>query len=286
MIYDEYSYHLPTQHEFEAQELMAQLEVMSFFIESFIGQDSIFKLFVPRVPHADTRAIEGLEKLGLELLSKKQVEEMDWLKAWMDTLSPFELTDGVWVNPFPDQDFKAPEGAIALNVIPGSAFGTGLHATTRLAAKVMDQLDLKGKSVVDVGSGTGILALLARFRGAEELLCLDDDPAAAEKAHTTFADNKLGTVDSRISDLLDNVDAGATFDILVANIITEVLELLLDHPRFLDVCTAETEIVFSGISNVKRERMEASLARHPVDVLAHYSEGDWNSYHLRLKAKA
>jgi ribosomal protein L11 methyltransferase len=282
MNYQQYSFHLPEQLEYDVQEAMAQLGVKDFFIESFVGQDSVLKVFIPKLDSADLAAIRAVEKLGCEQLEVKDVAEADWLKAWMDTLEPFLLSDGVWVNPFPDRQFTPPEGCIALKLVPGSAFGTGLHATTRLAAKVLDQLDLKQKSIVDVGCGTGILALLAKFRGAKHLLCLDDDPVAIEKVHLTFGDNQLGSVEAEVSDLLDAVKAGANFDILVANIITEVLEALLEHPRFMDVCRDDTEIVFSGISNAKRERMEASFKLHPVRVLSHHSEGDWNSYHLRI----
>jgi ribosomal protein L11 methyltransferase len=282
MKYSEYIYLLPSQLEYEVQEMMAIREFNDFFIESIKGKEPVLRLFLAKAPDVDESVLEDLSSLSLELLDSRDVEELDWLKAWMDTLSPFELTEGVWVNPFPDRAFEGPNGALVLKVVPGTAFGTGLHSTTRLAAKVMDQMDLKGKSVVDVGSGTGILALLARFRGAEDLLCLDDDPAAAEKAHITFRDNGLGQVDSRVSDLLDNVDQDKRYDIVVANIICEVLELLLDHPRLNKICHAETELVFSGISEEKRPRMEKAIERHRVVVLEHHQEGDWNSYRLKL----
>jgi ribosomal protein L11 methyltransferase len=282
MKYKEYAYLLPEHLEMEIQELMAANEFKDFFIESLIGQDTLLRVFLPVAPKVDDTILEQLEGFALEEVYVREVEEMDWLKAWMDTLSPFELTEGVWVNPFPDQSFDGPDGALVLKVIPGTAFGTGLHSTTRLAAKIMDSMDLKGKSVVDVGSGTGILALLARFRGADKLLCLDDDPAAAEKAHITFQNNNLGEIDSRVSDLLDNVDAGQQFDVVVANIICEVLELLLDHPKLREVCHSDTELVFSGVSEQKRPRMDEALARHKVTIIEHHQEGDWNSYRLKL----
>jgi ribosomal protein L11 methyltransferase len=282
MKYKEYAYLLPEHLENEVQELMAILDFQDFFIESLVGQQTLLRVFLPLVPQAEDKVLYELEPFALEEVYVREVEEMDWLKAWMDTLSPFELTTGVWVNPFPDRDFKGPDGALVLKVIPGTAFGTGLHSTTRLAAKIMDSIDLKGKSVVDVGSGTGILALLARFRGAGDLLCLDEDPAAAEKAHITFSDNGLGKIDSRVSDLLNNVDAGMQFDVVVANIICEVLEMLLDHPKLREVCHSGTELVFSGVSDQKRPRMDEALARHKVTVLEHHQEGDWNSYRITL----
>lgn len=282
MTYFEYTYLLPEHLEWDVQENMAANDFRDFFIESFVGEASVLKVFLANAPLVSKDVLPRLETLGLELLSHKEVVEMDWLKAWMDTLSPFEIAKGVWVNPFPDRSFEGPNGALVLKVVPGTAFGTGLHSTTRLAAQILDELDLKGKSVVDVGSGTGILALLARFRGAQDLLCLDDDPVAAEKAHITFADNHLGSIDSRVSDLLDAVDAGKTFDIVVANIIAEVLEMLLDHPRLRSVCKASTLLVFSGISDQKRPLMEAAFTRHKVHIHHHRKEGDWNAYLLNL----
>jgi ribosomal protein L11 methyltransferase len=282
MTYFEYAYLLPEHLEWEVQENMAANDFRDFFIESFVGQDSVLKVFIANAPLVSQEVLGQIETLGLELLTKKEVVEMDWLKAWMDTLQPFELAEGVWVNPFPDRGFEGPNGALVLKVVPGTAFGTGLHSTTRLAAQILDKLELKDKSIVDVGSGTGILALLARFRGAQDLLCLDDDPVAAEKAHITFKDNHLGSIDSRVSDLLDAVDAGQQFDIVVANIIAEVLEMLLDHPRLREVCKPHTQLVFSGVSHQKLPLMQAAFARHHVNVLNHCSEGDWNGFLLTL----
>lgn len=283
MKYKEWAFLLPEDLDMEIQELMGAWDFRDFFIESIKGEDRLLRVFLPITDDVDEGPLKALGPFALEEVYCREVEEMDWLKTWMDTLQPFELSEGVWVNPFPDQPFEGPEGSLVLKVVPGTAFGTGLHSTTRLAAKIMDGLELKGKSVVDVGSGTGILALLARFRGADALLCLDDDPAAAAKAHITFKDNGLGEIDSRVSDLLDAVDEGQQFDIVVANIICEVLEMLLDHPRLSEICKPNTELVFSGISEQKRPRMEAALLRHQVEVLEHHQEGDWNSYRLKLK---
>jgi len=278
MIYREIVYLLPEEKEYEVQELMAIVGHMDFFIEALVGEARVLKVFLAMAPGVNDSFLKDLEAMGLERGSERQVKEQDWLKAWLDTLEPFVLTEGIWVDPFPEGDFIPPQGESVMRVVPGTAFGTGLHQTTRLAAKLLDRLDLEGASVVDVGCGTGILALLARMRGAGELLCLDDDPAAVARVETTFKANGFGAVDSRVSDLLVSVDANQKFDIVVANIITEVLELLLDDVRFPEVCQPGTHLIFSGISHPKKQRMEAALEKAPLEVTGHVSEGDWNAF--------
>lgn len=280
MEYQEVAFLLPDDRENEVQELMAMVGHMDFFIEELVGEARILKVFLAITQGVDGSILKGLEKMGLEQASVRVVEEQDWLKAWMDTLEPFVLTDGVWVDPFPEGKFIPPQGESVMRVVPGTAFGTGLHQTTRLAAKLLDQLDLKEKSVIDVGCGTGILALLARMRGAGELLCFDDDPAAVAKVTTTFQDNGLGSVEAKVSDLLDALDAPRKFDVVVANIITEVLELLLEHPMLPMICRPGTNLIFSGISDPKCERMKHAISGSPLQVMDHVTEGDWNAFSM------
>jgi ribosomal protein L11 methyltransferase len=276
--YREIVYLLPVEREEEIQELMAMVGHMDFFIEKLVGEAQVLKVFIAQASGVDDSILERCDDMGLERTSERKLQELDWLKAWMDTLEPFVLTEGIWVDPFPEGGFIPPKGDRVMRVVPGTAFGTGLHQTTRLAARLLDQLELEGSSVVDVGCGTGILALQARMRGASRLLCLDDDPAAVARVDKTFKDNDLGSVDSRTSDLLDVVSDVAPFDIVVANIITEVLELLLDHPRLPEICRPETRLIFSGISQPKKARMEEALGKAPLRVVDHVTEGDWNAF--------
>ncbi|MGM0641120.1 MAG: 50S ribosomal protein L11 methyltransferase [Thermotogota bacterium] len=185
-----------------------------------------------------------MEKFHLELLSKELVIEKDWLKAWLDTLKPFKLIEGIWINPFPEKSFEK-ENAQVLHIIPGSAFGTGLHPTTKLASKMLKNINLNGKSVLDIGCGTGILSMVAKLLGAGEVKGYDYDKIAIEKAKDTIKLNKMD-IETGVSDFLDNVDEYKP-DILISNMVAELLINLMNHEKFDKFIEEKTEIIFSGI---------------------------------------
>ena len=176
--------------------------------------------------------------MGSEVLG-----EIDWLKSWMDTLEFFELCEGVWVNPFPDRQLEK-ENEIVMNIVPGTAFGTGLHATTKLAAGLIERLPVKDKDVMDIGCGTGILALLAKLRGAKRLVAMDDDPLAIEKTLAIFKENHQDGVEALASNLLAEWKVDKKFDLIVANIIFEILDQLLEDPKLKQLCHEGTRLVF------------------------------------------
>jgi ribosomal protein L11 methyltransferase len=186
------------------------------------------------------------------------------------------------VNPFPEKEFVK-EGMDVLNIVPGTAFGTGLHATTKLAANLMERLPIQGKQVLDVGCGTGILALMAKIKGADRLVAMDEDPLAVEKTNIIFEMNHQSGVTALQSDLLKAWDDKKPFDLIVANIIFEILDMLLDDPKLKNLCHADTRLVFSGVSDEKLPRMLDSFKAKGLEVLQHSKQTPWNGFILRFK---
>ncbi|MBF0196370.1 MAG: 50S ribosomal protein L11 methyltransferase [Planctomycetes bacterium] len=279
--YTERIYLISQEHEYELQEYFAAHEFCDFFIESFKDQSPVLKIYLP-VDSDEHEYLTFLDSLELECTSKKETLEQDWLKAWLDTLEAFELSPGVWVNPFPEEKLEKPEAELIMNIVPGTAFGTGLHSTTRLAASLMEKQQLQGKSLLDVGCGTGILALLGHFRGAQNIVAVDDDTMAIVKAKETFKQNGAPNITAYASDLLKEVPA-QKFDIVVANIICEVLLLLLADEKLKVIAPPGTPIIFSGISDKKKAQMDKALAEAGVELLNQGHEGDWNSYAFSFK---
>ncbi len=185
-----------------------------------------------------------MEKFHLELLSKELVIEKDWLKAWLDTLKPFELIEGIWINPFPEKSFEK-ENAQVLHIIPGSAFGTGLHPTTKLASKMLKNIELEGKTVLDIGSGTGILSMVSKLLGAGEVKGYDYDKIAVEKAKDTVKLNAMN-IKIEVSDFLNDVEIYKP-DVFISNMVAELLINLMSDKKFDNFIDEKTEIIFSGI---------------------------------------
>jgi ribosomal protein L11 methyltransferase len=221
-----------------------------------------------------------MEKFGLELLSKELVIEKDWLRAWLDTLSPFELIEGIWINPFPEEPFKK-ENAEVLHIVPGSAFGTGLHPTTKLASKMLKKIDLKDKTVLDIGCGTGILSMVSKLLGAKEVQGYDYDRIAVEKAKDTVKMNDMD-IEIGVSDFLDSVGIYKP-DVFVSNMVAELLINLMNHKNFDDFITKGTEVIFSGII-FDKEKLILQKAEEKGLELVDKMEGDsWIALRFQKK---
>jgi len=161
-----------------------------------------------------------------------------------------------------------------LNVIPGSAFGTGLHSTTKLAAELLRKVDCRGKDVIDIGTGSGILSVLAKKLGANRVCALDNDNLSIEKAEETAILNNVD-IEIRLSDLLSVVGENESFDILVSNIVAEVLIQLMKDPKFDKVLKENGFVILSGIIESK-ERSIMEQAKEVDLVLKDRTEdGSW-----------
>lgn len=163
--------------------------------------------------------------LGLEFVGIRETSPEDWLKNIIS--EPFEMTEGVVIDPT-EHDLKVPEGDIVLKIPQGLAFGTGLHQTTKMSASYLKKYLKPGMDVLDVGCGSGILAILAKKLGANRVLAVDNDPLAIEVANENALRNEAD-IEIRFSDLFLNVDG--KYDIIVSNIVAEVLIEMLKQAR-------------------------------------------------------
>ncbi|WP_292989222.1 50S ribosomal protein L11 methyltransferase [Pantoea sp.] len=152
----------------------------------------------------------------------EQIEDKDWEREWMENFHPMRFGERLWICPswrdVPDPD------AVNVMLDPGLAFGTGTHPTTSLCLTWLDGLDLKGKTVIDFGCGSGILAIAALKLGASQAIGIDIDPQAIQASRDNAERNG---VSDRLSLYLphqqpDNLQA----DVVVANILAGPLREL------------------------------------------------------------
>jgi ribosomal protein L11 methyltransferase len=142
------------------------------------------------------------------------VDDKDWTRVWMDTYQPMQFGRRLWIVPTTHQ--PPDPGAVNIRLDPGLAFGTGTHPTTALCLGWLDGLDLIGKTVLDFGCGSGILAIAALKLGAAHAFAVDNDPQAL----IATRDNALRNgVASKLTVLSDKDPAPAACDVLVANIL-------------------------------------------------------------------
>jgi|Wag4MinimDraft_11_1082651.scaffolds.fasta_scaffold00904_4 ribosomal protein L11 methyltransferase len=221
-----------------------------------------------------------MEKFRLELLSKELVMEREWLRTWLDTLSPFELIEGIWINPFPEEPFEK-ENAEVLHIVPGSAFGTGLHPTTKLASKMLKKINLKNKTVLDIGCGTGILSMVSKLMGASEVKGYDYDKIAVEKARDTVRMNNMD-IKIGVSDFLNDVEVYKP-DVLVSNMVAELLIDLMNHKNFDKFITEKTEIIFSGIISHKEKIVIEKAKEKGLELKDRMEEDSWKALKFQKK---
>ncbi|HOX71741.1 50S ribosomal protein L11 methyltransferase [Dokdonella sp.] len=158
---------------------------------------------------------ELLPELEPAQIQFREVADQDWTRVWMDQFQPMQFGRRLWIYPW-NIEPPADEGIVTVRLDPGLAFGTGTHPTTALCLEWLDQLDLQGKTVIDFGCGSGVLAIAAALLGAAHVTGIDNDPQAIEASRDNAGRN--GVAD-RIELALPDQASVESCDLLVANIL-------------------------------------------------------------------
>ena len=211
--------------------------------------------YVPEPPDPDAFAAGLRAELADELpaaaapeLSWRWQENQDWAADWKRGLGPRRLTDRLVVKPTWTEWDAAP-GQVVIDIDPQMAFGTGEHATTRGCLRLLDAVAREGDRVLDVGSGSAILAIAAALLGAGETVAVEYDPDANLNARENL---ELNGVEGRVRIVEAMADPAllrelGRFDLLLANILSSVIRPLL--PAFREALggSAEGRLIVSGI---------------------------------------
>ncbi len=170
------------------------------------------------------------------------IEDQDWVRVWLEHWPPQKFGERLWVVPREKRDEVTDRDAVILLLDPGLAFGTGTHPTTALCLEWLSAADLKGKTVLDFGCGSGILAIAALLLGAKSAVCVDIDPQAL----TATRDNaRVNGVEDRIVTLLPGDFSPAPHAVVLANILANPLVQL---STLLTQCAAaDGALVMAGL---------------------------------------
>lgn len=206
-------------------------------------------------------------------ISKSIEKPEDWIEKWKQSLKPMVITRRIVIDPYPDEK----DSVKVIKIIPGMAFGTGEHATTKLAASLVEKYTVKGSNVLDIGCGTGIQSLVAAIGGADKVTAVDLDPYAVNAAREIIEINGFsGKVDVFRSDLLDSVNG--RYNLIIANIIFEVLCLLFEKKEaILSVMDKDCRIIFSGIIDRRIEDFRQLVLRNGFEIVEERKEDVWNA---------
>ena len=231
-----------------------------------------------------TAALGHLQAFGLRPIGDLQtrlVREADWAEAWKSHFPVLRVGRRVVIRPTWRRHRKRP-GDVVLSLDPGMAFGTGLHPTTRLCLAALETLADEGllargtarggaARVIDVGCGSGILAIAAGKLGAGELLGVDTDPIAVE---ATAANARLNGQGRRLRVRRGSVPSGdGPFDIVLANLIASLLVSLAEPLR--DELAPGGRILASGIFRDREGDVRAAFEAAGLTVSRRWAEEDW-----------
>lgn len=233
-------------------------------VKAYVAHDRSARVKVRRVKEAIGRLRAfGLGPVGE--VAARLVADEDWLESWKAQFTPIRI------GPFfvrPSWSAAVGEG-VELILDPGMAFGTGLHPTTRQCLEVVGELDLAGRSVLDVGTGSGILAVAAATRGAVRVVGVDTDPLAVRAATENALRNGV-RVDVRQGSA---AAAAGAFDVVLANLVADVL-VTLAHDLRARLAPGGT-LVCAGIVREKARGVVAALTDAGLRVVDRDQREDW-----------
>ena len=235
--------------------------------------------YFPKNPDLGPR----LDKLGADLAALAQwgiktrvetveMDQEDWAESWKAYFWPEKVGKAVVVKPT-WRDYTAAPGEIVIEIDPGMAFGTGTHATTALCIGMLETYVKPGDRLLDVGTGSGILMVTAARLGAETLTGIDNDPVAVEVAETNLRLNSIAPHAWQVStgDLVSAAEG--PFDLVTANILSEVILTLLDSVG--NVIRPGGIFVCSGIIEENRDLVTAKMAACGFDILEVRARDAW-----------
>lgn len=226
---------------------------------------------------ADLRA--AMEHYPAVQLTAKPIYEQDWSVSWREFFGVVETGGRIVVVPSWIEHEHRP-GQIPIRLDPGQAFGTGHHETTRLCLAALDRLARPGITMLDVGTGSGVLSIAAAKLGIPRIVAIDIDPIAAEIARRNCDTNGIGEEVQISAGTLDHGHAGR-YELVVSNISTPANTALA--PVFGAVVQPTGDLVLSGILTVDAAKVIAAMEMEGFEHVATAEERDWCCIELRRR---
>jgi ribosomal protein L11 methyltransferase len=249
----------------EIGETSGQRTVVSVFFrgDDATGADTVRQLLTEH-------GAKGTELFGME--------GEDWLAVYREASRPFEVGHTWWIDPSPDRPSVVPAGRRRLFIEPQMAFGSGSHESTRGILRELEKIDVEGCTVLDVGTGSGILALAAEQLDAATVVGLDiDEVAILVAAETARRQDRA----PKVRFVLGSVDClgRVEFDIVLCNmIVSNFLPLLDDLKR---VTAANGSIVLSGLLVAEVDPVSRKLAGIGLEIASREDIGEWSCLVVR-----
>lgn len=216
------------------------------------------------------RAKAIASKTGADCSISTTGDDSEWLYKWQENFKPTKVGERIVVKPS-WEEYSAKEGELVIEMDPGMAFGSGLHETTTLCIKALENV-LAAERVLDVGTGTGILAIAAMLLGAKRCLGIDIDADAVRIAKENVERNGLTKeIELREGDLMAGVDFEA--DIIVANLMADLVIRL--SPAAAEHLKPGGIFISSGILDIKEDIVAEAVREAGFEIIEVLHDGEW-----------
>ncbi|ODJ54947.1 50S ribosomal protein L11 methyltransferase [Brochothrix thermosphacta] len=257
-------------------------EMYALDSEDYPNEGVVVKAYYTADEHENTdfeaihELIKGLVQYDIDLgpidWTLTEVKQEEWAYAWKEFYHPVQVTDKLTIVPTWEEytPHSADEHIIELD--PGMAFGTGTHQTTRLCLEAVEKYVKAGDDVIDVGTGSGVLSILAAKLGAKSVLALDLDDVAVRAAQENIDYNKVdGVVEVTTGNLLEGIERNA--EVVVANILADII--LLFPNDVYRVLKPNGLFIASGIIEEKVDEVAAAIEAAGMTIIERDNKDDW-----------
>ena len=228
---------------------------------------------------AGLEELRGFMDIGEGTIERSQTEDKDWINNWKEYFHQFYVDDILII---PSWEEQKPEDAdkMVIHIDPGTAFGTGMHETTQLCMRQLKKYVTDGTMLLDVGTGSGILSIVALKLGAQHAVGTDLDPCAVSAVEENLETN--GIAPEKMDMILGNIiDDKAVqdqvgyecYDVVTANILADVLVMLT--PEVVAHMKKGAIYITSGILDVKEQTVTDAVKAAGLEVVEVTRQGEW-----------
>jgi len=200
------------------------------------------------------------------------IDDEDWAEKWKEYFRPEKITETIVVKPT-WRDYEAADNEKIIEIDPGMAFGTGTHATTGMCVYFLEKYLKEKDTILDIGTGSGILMIAAKLFGAGNMAGTDIDTVAIETAEKNLRLNKIGSDNYKL--ILGNLSETIheKFDVVAANILAEIIMDLI--PELHKVIKNEGIFICSGILEEKADMVSEALKKAGFDIIEIMKRDAW-----------